>query len=80
MADLVRLIERATRARFESEGDGFDRNAELLLNDAEDYLAGTCARADPRAWQHLLIYAPTSVLVKALYRRLTKRFTYRWRN
>jgi hypothetical protein len=78
MFDLCRKIERAQR-RLEPK-DEFDRSAELLLNDAEEYFAGTCSKADPRAWQHLLTYAPTSVLVKTIWWRCIKHFTYRWRN
>ncbi len=78
MPDLEKILERAQR-RLEPD-NGFDRDAELLLNDASDYFAGTLAEADPRAWQHLLIDAPTSVLGRALWRRLTNRFTHRWRN
>jgi hypothetical protein len=50
---------------------GTNEEAERLLNDAMDYFASELPpRVDPRAWQHLLIYAPTSVLVRALVKRL----------
>lgn len=58
-----------------------DLEAELLLNDASDYFASELPKkVDERAWAHLLIYAPTSGLLRALWRRCTKRFRYRWRH
>jgi hypothetical protein len=44
--------------------------AEHLLNEAMDYFASELPKSvDPRAWQHLLIYAPTRVLIRALVMR-----------
>jgi hypothetical protein len=33
-----------------------------LLMEAADFFAATLAVADPRAWQHLLVYAPLDIL------------------
>jgi hypothetical protein len=33
-----------------------------LLMEAADYFAETLAVADPRAWQHLLVYVPADLL------------------
>jgi hypothetical protein len=35
-----------------------DEKASNILMDAADYFAATHAKADPRAWEHLLVYAP----------------------
>lgn len=46
---------------------------ERLLNAAMDHIAGTLEQpADPRAWDHLLIYAPP----RAVFNRLVKCLNY----
>jgi hypothetical protein len=45
---------------------------ERLLNAAMDHIADTLEQStDPRAWDHLLIYAPTAAIFNALARRIT---------
>lgn len=46
---------------------------ERLLNEAMDHIAGTLEQpSDPRAWDHLLIYAPPG----AVFNRLVKALRY----
>ncbi len=46
---------------------------ERLLNDAMNHIAGTLEQpTDPRAWDHLLIYAPPG----AIFNRLVKSLRY----
>lgn len=49
----------------------WNKEAELLLNNATEYFGDVLPQGvDKRAWHHLLIYAPTSVLIRALSTRL----------
>ena len=76
MGNVEELIRR-----HHKKLNGYDMNAELVLTDASDYFASVLPKkVDERAWNHLLIYAPTSLLLRALWFRCTKRFRYRWRN
>jgi hypothetical protein len=38
--------------------------ASAMLMDCADYFAATLAVADPRAWEHLLVYAPLEIKEK----------------
>lgn len=47
----------------------YTRQVERKLNEAADLLAATLDQpADPRAWDHLLIYAPRDALERRLAR------------
>lgn len=43
-----------------------EEQAEWLLNAASDFIAATLAQPDPRAWDHLLIYAPRDAIERRL--------------
>lgn len=49
-----------------------ERNqAERLLNAAMDHICDTHEQpTDPRAWDHLLVYAPSGQIFNALMRRI----------
>ena len=44
--------------------DTESEKASNMLMDCADYFAATLTKADPRAWEHLLIYVPKDQLLR----------------
>lgn len=47
----------------------YDKQAEKLLNEAADFMAGNLPKPDDRAWAQLLIYCPLEILEAAYVRK-----------
>ena len=69
---LIAALPLTDNAPGAEAGVDYGQRASNMLMDAADFFAATHALADPRAWKHLLVYAPKDVHDAALREEIAR--------